>query len=499
MDFLDPRKQRMHMIRLIVGYVLIGLGIVLATSILLRIAYGFGLDRNGEVVQNGFVFVASQPQGANIYVDNKLYKDTTGARLQLPEGNYSIKVQRDGYRSWQRQVGVLGNSVSRYDYPLLVPNNLATTPVKNYASMPGFATQSPDRRWVLVHQPGSVLDFDVYDIGDAKKIAANTTSISLPAGLLNAAGSGDPAWKLTEWSTDNRHVILEHFYTGGSEYILVDRVEPARSVNLTKALQLGPGEVLSLRDKKFDKYYVYNPTTRTVGTTTVADAPTVSPVLADVLAYKSYGSDILLYATGTGATNGKVMTMLRDGNVTYKIRDLPAGAPYLLDLAQYSGSWFVAVGGGADKQAYVYKNPQTVRKAAKQPNLIPIQVLRLNAPNYLAFSSNTRFIMIENATSFAVYDAETDKSYAYTVPQPLDAGQTHANWMDGHRMTYVSGGKQIIFDYDNANLQTLAASAPAHLPFFDRDYRYVYNLASPPANPALGSLTTTGMLIAKDQ
>lgn len=497
MDFLDPKKQRAHMIRLIIGYILIGLAIVIATTILLRIAYGFGLDKNGKVVQNGFVFVSSQPSGSQVYINNKLYKNTTSTRLQLPEGNYEIAVKRPGYTTWQRQVSVVGNTVIRYDYPLLIPTKLISTPVKTYSGA-ALVTQSPDRHWLLVQPDSAAAAFDVFDISDPKKVTQNVKSISLPAAIITDAASSGQSWKLTEWSTDNRHVILQHSYSGGSEYILVDRQDATKSLNLTKTLGLSEGEVLSLRDKKFDTYYVYDPTNKTLETASVTDGTTKSLLLNGVLAFKSYGADMVLYATDTGASAGQVVTMLKDGDVTYKIREIGAGGPYLMDLAQYSGDWYVAVGSSVDNKVYIFKNPQSARKSGKVTDLIPVQLLRVTAPNYLEFSANTRFIMIENGTSFAVYDVEYDESYTYATSKPLDAPQTHAAWMDGTRLTYVSGGRQVIVDYDNTNFQTLAPNVPGYLPAFDRDYRYVYNIA-----PATGeqpvALRQTSLLIPKDQ
>ncbi|MCW2763470.1 MAG: hypothetical protein JWR85_3671, partial [Marmoricola sp.] len=499
MDFLDPKKQRAHLIRLYVGYVLIGLAILIATMILLYWASGFGFDKQGKVVQNGLVFVSSQPDKAQISLSNELYKDATNTRLQLNEGNYSLTVKKNGYRSWHREIEVSGSTVTRYDYPLLVPNDLTPSPVRNYSALPAFATQSPDRKWAVVQEPGSLLNFDVYDLSDPKKVGDSAIKTSLPATLMTSATVGDRSWKLLEWSTNNRHVILEHAYSGGSEYILVDREKPDESVNLTKTLQLDAGQVLSLRDKKFDKYYVFDPAAKTVVSVDLSDPTVKTPVLSGVLAFKSYGADMLLYATETDAPAGKVMTMLRDGDVTYKIRELATGAPYLLDLAQYDGDWFVAVGANAENKTYVFKNPQAVRKAGRVKVLVPVQVLRVTAPNFLAFSSNTRFIMIENATSFAVYDAETDKGYTYATAKALDAPQAHANWMDGHRLMYVSGNKIVIFDYDNINFQELVTTTPALMPFFDRDYRYVYTLTPPATATGQSILMSTSLLTPADR
>jgi hypothetical protein len=322
--------------------------------------------------------------------------------------------------------------------------------------------------------------------------------LTLPASIVTTPGVAGQSWKLVEWSTDNQHVVLEHDYSGGSEYILVDRTQPDKSLNLTRTLNLPPGATISLRDKKFDKYYIFDPSAKTLVSATVGD-PTPVPVLSGVLSYKSYGNDMVLYATDVGASAGKALMMLKDGTATYKINEVGAAGPYLMDLAQYSGDWYVAVGASSDNKVYVFKNPQAVRNSGKVANLVPAHILRVSAPNYLAFSSNTEFIMVENGTSFAVYDAELDKGYTYASSAPLDVPLTHAAWMDGDRISYVSGGKIVEFDYDYQNYQTLVTGAPGLAPFYDRDYRNVYTLTPAAAATGHSIFTQTSLLTPKDQ
>jgi hypothetical protein len=62
MDYLDPSKERAQTIRLIIGYILIGVAILIATLILLYQAYGFGINKEGQVIQSGLVFMSSQPE-----------------------------------------------------------------------------------------------------------------------------------------------------------------------------------------------------------------------------------------------------------------------------------------------------------------------------------------------------------------------------------------------------------------------------------------------------
>ena len=108
---------------------------------------------------------------------------------------------------------------------------------------------------------------------------------------------------------------------------------------------------------------------------------------------------------------------------------------------------------------------------------MPVQVLKVANPNYVAFSDSTRFVMVENGQQFAVYDAENQKGYTYTAGQPLDQPQPHAYWMDGSHITYIGNGKTFVFDFDNTNQHFLGASSGIYRPMFDRDYKMLYNLS----------------------
>ena len=62
--------------------------------------------------------------------------------------------------------------------------------------------------------------------------------------------------------------------------------------------------------------------------------------------------------------------------------------------------------------------------------------------------------------------------------------------MDGDRLTYVSGGKMLIFDYDNTNRQVLIPADGRYEPAFTPDYKSVYTLspAAVTAKESKGSL-----------
>ena len=123
--------------------------------------------------------------------------------------------------------------------------------------------------------------------------------------------------------------------------------------------------------------------------------------------------------------------------------------------------------------------------------------MRLNAANYISFSNTAQFIMAQNGNQYGVYDFENERGYNYTTSQPMDAPAINAFWMDGSRMTYVSGGKTFIFDYDYTNQQFLSSASSSYLPAFSSNYKFVYTM-SPGATAPQINLTETSLRTPED-
>src|SRR5690606_27089828 len=135
-------------------------------------------------------------------------------------------------------------------YPFLIPNQFETTDVGTYDVMPTLAMQSPDRRWVLVQRPGLTYQFDVYDLNNPED---EPESIVVPPSILTNPGA--PATlKLVEWSTNNRHVVVERTFDDTNEYLLLDREKPAESVNINTTFGIKPAKI-TLKNKRPDQFY----------------------------------------------------------------------------------------------------------------------------------------------------------------------------------------------------------------------------------------------------
>lgn len=468
MEYLDPQKEMRHRIVLFTGYICIGVAIVIATLVLVYQAYGFGLGKNGDVIQNGIVFFSSQPAGADIYLNGKLNKDDTDTRLSIPENVYDVRIAREGYIDWRRRIELNGGSVKHFDYPFLIPEKLETKQRRAYSAAPPAIGQSLDRRWLMVKHPQKPLTFDLYDLSQPDP---ELSEVTLPPAMLANSKPTDK-WQFMEWADNNRHAIFLRSQGTRRDYVLIDRSDPAQSRNLSTHLASGTKRVYLL-DKKHDQYYLHNNATTTLETASL-NSRTAVKLLDRVLTFKAVGRDTLLYATDNGAKKGTVNVELRTGDQTHHMRSFPAGTSYLLDMAQYSRKTYMALGTSDGDKVYIYKDPLGQRRTEPERNLVPIQVLHVPKTNYLSFSPNAQFVLTENGRHLGVYDIENQVGHNYTAQERLDRPQSHAAWMDGHRLTYVSGKTLQIFDYDYNNKRSLIAADPSYLPVFTPDYDYLY-------------------------
>jgi hypothetical protein len=492
MDFLDPKKKKAHIIRLYIGYFLMAVAISIGTLILLFEVSGYDYDRKtGTVIQNGLVFVDAHPEQATIFL-NGAQEGQTDTRLTLPANKYDFELRRDGYRTWKRSLQLDGGSIERMVYPFLFPEKLEPKDVQLFGSSPGLATQSLDRRWLLVQKPGGLTSFDMVDLGNA---ANPTTTLTMSESLFSAA-AGEHKLEMVEWSADNRHVLIKHTFTNGTEFVMVDREQPTISFNINKTFNLAPSEV-ALRDKKFDQFHLLE---KNGGILRHGDAKTKQlTLLANrVLAFKSYGDDTLAYVTEDGAEAGKSLVALRRGDDIFKLRELPKGDGNVVDISRFDDRWYVAVGTTAENKVYVYREPFAALQQQKDRTPAPIAVLKLEKLDYLSVSANSRFIGAQGGSTFAVYDSEHDRTYRYDTKLPLAAGYK-ARWMDGHRYMVVSEGQVAIFDFDGINIQKLSASDAAFLPFFDRDYDFLYTIGPSVTVQNKPALLKTPMRIPSDQ
>ena len=480
MEFLDPEEKRARTRRLFAAYGLIVFVIVAGTFILSFALQGVDLFSRQTELRNGLLFVDSKPVSAQININGDTSK-RTGARFVLPEGNYNIQLTENGYRPWQKDVVVQGGKVVYHVYPKLIPTNITNTKGYVFGNTPQIYTQSPDKRYIVATSSAGPSQFITIDTD-----APTFTPLpwTLPVELWNAQEATTQRLEPVEWSTDNKHLLLAKIAQNGTkQYLMVNKDKPAESINLTAQLKLNSSDIVNLRDKKHDQFYVLDTTTKTLRKATIAEGLDQTAVAQNVISFAPYANDTILYAIDQGAELNQYAVRLLHGNNTYALQPVTRSDTILLDIARFQNDWYIVAGSTPQELTTVYINPfdgnnQPIPadKALSIEPLKPQLLIPLAGARYVSFSENARFIGLQSADAFSVYDAELKQVYSYKSPVLLPA--TGATWMDGHRYSVVTGGNEVIFEYDGQNMQTLAPAIDNTTAYFDKDYNNLFTLVS---------------------
>lgn len=492
MDFLDPKKRKAHTRRLFLGYGLMTVAIGLGAVILLYVASGFGVDRSGNLFQNGIVFLASSPDQAQVKItntDNTFSKTVvTSDRLTLKADEYNFQFLKKGYRPWDRTIELRGGSVERLVYPLLFPDKLITTNKKLYNSEPGLVTQSPDKKKIIVQQPNSLGDFDVFNSETPVK---QPTSFKLASSLFPPNAKPERL-ELVEWAENNRHLLVSYKSGKTKNFILVDYQKPSSSVNLNTTFDLSPTTAV-LRDKNPNAFYFLLPDSRLLGAQ--LNNKNLVLIAKNIVAFDSYGDDTVMYVSAKNSKKTKkVDVYIKQNEALQMLRQLPIDNSYNLDMSVYNDKLFVVAGAKSDDNTYIYRDPVKAFLRRKTDTELTTRTLRLKNVSRVSFSENSQFIAAQSGQKFDVYNAEQDRQYRYDIPDKMDSGSV-ASWMDGHRLTFVSKRRLIVFDFDGINKQVLVGSNSRTPAMFSPNYSQLFVLSFFDDSNSKPALTQTSLVV----
>jgi hypothetical protein len=369
-----------------------------------------------------------------------------------------------------------GGAVMYFVYPRLFPINIPIGVTKVYPTAPIWVSQSPDRRWLVMQQLANSANLSLIDLSKPNN---EQLSFTIPSEQLNVQRGSYGDLAPIEWSDDNQHLLMSQKMPDGSiGYLIIDRENSEKTINISDRLGFAKTSVVTLKDKKYDKYYVLNTESAELRTADLKNGFAQTSLLNGVVSFKPYADNLIIYTTYEGAkvTEAKVV-ILSNQTDKYLLKSLPRDPNnrYLLDMAQFDNNWYYVTASPQDKFVYLYRNPLKRAKAGNTASIVPQMSLSLVNPQYLSFSDNARFIGMQSGKKFVVYDGELNRVYKYESPLNIMPAQ-QAKWMDGHRFSVVTDSKAQVFEFDGSNQQTLISSRPESGAYYDRDYKYIFTL-----------------------
>ncbi len=494
MDYLDPKKKKMKRARIMIGYALMGIAISITTVVVVYLVNGYYVDtETGEVIQNGLVYVDSKPESAQVFLNGEQQRGSTDARLVVPAGEYKIELKRDGYRNWERNIRLEGGKLRQITYARLVPVTLDSENALDLPSSPTMVTQSNDKRWLVMAFTDDPLTMQYVDL---ERPELTMSRIPIPLDLIITKDAG--VWETIEWADDNKTFLATYTTAKTTEYVLIDRDDPTKSVNLASAFPTQGFTDISMRNRKKDLVFVHDKASGAIFRGNV-NSGELEPYMNDVIDYVAFGNDAVLYVTKTGAKDGLVKALLKKGDDEYMLREIAEDNNYLLEISKQGSALVMGVGSTAEGRVIVYDDPIAAIKNNEFSKIpVPTTVLRVDSPQDLSISADSSVIVVRSGQSFASYEFEAERSYNFKFKPVIDDKQK-IRWLDGQHLTISAEGVQYMSDFDGSNQYKLVKSASLLGSYFDRNTDLMYTFAPKTSDTVPARIVRTFMRSANDR
>ena len=121
-----PEKSKFNFKYLLKVFVYLGALLIAIYLVILASGYKYDSRRN-NFVETGNIYINSNPKDVKIYIDGKLRSKKAPFKLgYLLPGNYQVKVEKDGYKSWEKNLEVKAGLVTYESEIILFYNNPKT-------------------------------------------------------------------------------------------------------------------------------------------------------------------------------------------------------------------------------------------------------------------------------------------------------------------------------------------------------------------------------------
>lgn len=188
--------------------------ILIGSFLVIMVARGYRLDiKSAKVLPTGILVATSDPDGAQVLIDNKLTTATNNT-INLAPGKYLVKIKKEGLNSWEKMIMVKAEEVFKTNVILFpsLPNlrPLTLTGASNPVLSPDgtkiaytIASASAEKNglWIM-DMNKNLLTTTLFSVGDFRQVSRFTGKVT--------------------WSPDSKQLLVT---ASPSAYILeTDRI-----------------------------------------------------------------------------------------------------------------------------------------------------------------------------------------------------------------------------------------------------------------------------------
>ncbi|MBQ6355165.1 PEGA domain-containing protein [Candidatus Saccharibacteria bacterium] len=441
------RKKRLHTWKIILTDAIIVILVASLAVVLSFIAMGYKFDDDGKLDQSGLLQAESTPTGATVIIDGEAMFLHTNMNHLLPEGDHEVRLEREGYDSWQNTVAIKSGKLYKLDYPRLFKQDREVKTIKNFGDKAlDFFLTSPDRKNALYRETDSS-NWSIIKIDKDDPEITEFDMSAVPGEFVGLVWSDDGDKVLTKWNKD-----------GIIEYWLIDLAKPDNPLEINKEFGLefskmrfiNGSELLGLESGNLRKV-------------SISDRA-VSRVLIDQVAdFYNDNQEIVYVLDKDDSSDKRTVGLYRSDAKTEVIKKTTADN-VLVAVSEYLGEQYVGVSSGSKIEIFHEKETVAKVKLDFVPEEASARIGRL-----MTFSAKSS----DGGTNLAVFDAERGEIFNFKLESQ------DFFWLDDYLIGNVAEDKLYARDFDGTNRRELSSSAASNFDaVISKNNRWLYYLAS---------------------
>lgn len=451
--------RRRRAIKVIITDIFLACCVLFISFVLVAAVAGWHINPDFTVEQNGLVSVHTKPTDATVIIDGEAQYQKTNMSKMLSGGKHTVRIEKEGYEAWEKEVEITPGWLLRLEYPRLFKIERETKSVKNFEKL-NFLHVSPNRNTAIISTDDST-----------EWIVANDFNANTPKfkkidikGIFKDTSNGTFKHKINsiDWNRDGEKLLLNV----DGEWGIVDLKEPKKSINLSESYAKyientkDKPKSLTKNDKIISAKFENDAGDKVVAN--VSDylvridtsAKVVSLAVSEKIEKFSLLDSSVIYLTKFSEDKSYIKFInLGEKTPTTIAINSDEKATISFSLTKYNNISYLLY--TIDNNLTVYSSHDFPNSTDGKNNMKKIIDAELEITPSTAFTSNNReFIVFNEGQKITVFDSELEKIHSF------DYGDKKIRFLDNNIFYRVDeNGQLIAWDFDNTNYHAIVHSA----------------------------------------
>lgn len=440
-------SKRAQLIKRTIVYSAMTTGVILLVTFLVFIMLGYRFNRDtSSIEQGGLVQFASRPDNAKVTIGKAELTDLTPSKITVNPGTYDVRMARDGYKPWAKNVDIRAGEVLWLNYAQLVPETVETIELTKFDTV-AQAKSSPNGDRFALLTDASKPEITYVDITGA---TPRLTTLTIPTSVLPV--DKVPSFTLSDWASDSDRMLVDMTFEGTTQRLVVDRREPNRTINLSTAYEADIAEVVF--DPRSSERMIVRSSSGDLRTIDTAASAQSGVLATGVTSMSVYGNDAVLLVQALPENAQSVGYLSLGSDEVRELKRVDSAERTIVAASSYFSEPHVAIATGSKLDVYKLRSlPSSRSSDAISMTSVSSEILP-GAVDHLSIRSSGRFVIAQYAGGVQTYDIELDKQTLTAFKAPV---AEELRWLDRYHFYMTNGTDLEVMEFDGANQQRIAS------------------------------------------